>query len=162
MCILLLARACSLDKRPESDTRPEKEVAFAEVGPIQGVNGRLKLTPLELSGPVIQGSEFDIDIENISVDAIWFAPDRGAKIWIYDEVEGKWTEIRNKIVYSGVGTVVEPKGNEPSRTLAIIEPDLPQGNAPITIRVTVMGKVYRDGKPTDEDVGGWVDVTLPP
>jgi hypothetical protein len=114
-----------------------------------------------LTGPDKQVSEIDIDVENISVDAIWFEPGCGARIWIYDEVKGKWTEVRDKIVNSGVGTVVEPKGKEPSRTLAGVEPDLPQGNDPITIRVTVMGKVYRDGKITDEDVGGWVDVTLP-
>jgi hypothetical protein len=156
MCILVLASACSSDKRPE------KEVAFGEVVPVQGMNERIKLTPLVLTGPDKQVSEIDIDVENISVDAIWFEPDHGVRIWIYDEVKGKWTEVRNKIVFSGVGAVVEPKGKEPSRTLALIVPDLPQGNAPITIRVSVMGKVYRDGKITDEDVGGWVDVTLPP
>jgi len=49
----------------------------------------------------------------------------------------------------------------PNITGDIVAPDLPKGNEGKTVRVVVLGKIYRDGSPMDETVGAWIDVILP-
>jgi hypothetical protein len=155
-CVFLLITSCSLNKRSK------KEIAFIEVFHGQGMNEKLKLTVDYLSGSMAQGYDFFVYVENISKDSIWFTNDLGIRIYQYDEDKAAWINVRNKVIYSGDSGVLEPKGMETPPIMGqIASPDLPKGNEGKIVRVVVLGKIYRDGSPTDEPVGGWIDVTLP-
>ena len=152
----LFVASCSVKKSLE------KEGAFAELYPTQVMNGKLKLSVDYLSGSMAQGNTFYIVVENISDGSIWFANDLGIKVYRFDGVSEKWKEVQNNTEYSGVSVVVEPKGRKPPNIYSTgVVPVLPEGNKDKTIRVVVIGKIYRDGNPTDEAVGAWLDVTLP-
>ena len=155
-CIFLLITACS------SNELAKKETTFEEMFPGQDMNKKLKLTVEYVSGPMALGYDFFLHVENISKDSIWFTNDLGIRIYKYDEDNAAWNEVHNKVTYSGDSGVLFPKGMDaPPIMSQIASPDLPKGNEGKSVRVVVVGKIYRDGSPTDETEGGWIDVTLP-
>lgn len=126
------------------------------------MNGKLLLSVDNFSYPDEQRYIFNILVANISDGPIWFANDLGIKIYQFDRVSAKWKEVQNNTEYSGVSVVVEPKGMKtPNIYGTSLVPVLPETNKDRTVRVVVMGKIYRYGSPTDESVGAWIDVTLP-
>ncbi len=105
-------------------------------------------------------------LENESGDYIWFPNSRyGTASLIYLESEGKWVELKDRAIYlSDSEEVLAPKSKgEWWFTIVSVDPILPPDiQPPVTVRVVVIGRIYRDGKPTDEEVGTYLDVTLPP
>jgi len=142
-----------------------REAAFVSQVPFRMLPGLRLVSPLtEKYGP---GYYFiALGLYNESGEYIWF-PDSGygASSFIYLESEGKWVKLEDRSVYlSEAEKILPPKGKEEwwfgiVSVAPILPPDV---QPPVTIRVVVVGRIYRDGKPTDEEVGTYLDVTLPP
>lgn len=155
---LFLLSSCR--RPPESP----QEVAFAAQFPFQILPG------LRLSDPHVKryGNFFSITmgLDNESGEYIWFPTYRcGARSLIYSESEGRWIELQDRgIEVSSREMVLPPRGKgDWWFTIIGVDPSLPPDvQPPVTIRVIVVGRIYRDGRPTDREVGTYLDVTLQP
>jgi|GEM_PF-4569101 len=145
-------------------TVPPREAAFASQVPFRVLPGLRLVSPQIVKYgkgyyAIVMG------LENESGEYIWFpTTQHGARSFIYSESESRWVELEDREIGFEVEEILPPKGKEKwwfgiIRVAPILPPDV---QPPVTIRVVVVGKIYRDGKPTDEEVGTYLDVTLPP
>lgn len=107
------------------------------------------------------GDSISLAIKIISSEQIWFESNYGARLFI---AEGdKWEEIRNGENYPEGSFILAPTGNDYFKVGATaIWPQLPDTTKPVTLRVILVGNVYRNGQMTDEVTAGYVDVNLKP
>jgi hypothetical protein len=79
----------------------------------------------------------------------------------------RWIELRNRTIYAGNDIILSPKGND-LRASALLTlspnqlvfPDVLISTPTKSIRVVVLGKVYRENEPANERIGAYFDVDL--
>ena len=100
-------------------------------------------------------------IKVISSDQIWFKSDYGVRLFVYEDA--KWDEVGNDENYPTGNIILSPADNDAFKNGAtVIWPRLPDSTKPVTIRIILVGNVYRDGKMTNEVTAGYIDVNLKP
>lgn len=146
-------------------TMSPRQSAFATQVPFQ-VLPRLELTTRQLKKYGDGRYSVVMALDNESDEYIWFPNSRyGARSFIYSESEGRWIELQDwGEAPLDMEKVLAPLGKGDSFfDLIVVNPLLPPGvQPPVAIRVVVVGRIYREGRPTDQEVGTYVDITLPP
>jgi hypothetical protein len=158
LSFLFLLTGCSI-------TKPSKqEAAFKEFFPNIEMNSKIRFWDPKIENePFKIGDPVFLTLENLTTDKVVFPSDYGIKIYNFGDTGG-WTEIPNTGIYGPKGSPqVSPKETDmPGITAIPLLPALTSKGKPIVIRVVVVGTVYHDNVPTDEQVGAYVDVTLQP
>lgn len=158
LLVLFLMAACGRDLSA-------KERAFATLVPVPMDTG-LQLKLVEVRDASTAAPTITLLIENHSNDQIWFlAPGYGARIFVYSESSGAWVEIGDRIVSASESEdILVPKGQGINYgAIVSVGPSFtPDTRRPVTVRIVVIGEIYRDGRRTGEKVGAYIDVTLQP
>ena len=74
-----------------------------------------------------------------------------------------WVAVANLMKYPE-GYLILPQGNDNPVKFGVVEvvPILPDIHESITLRIILIGKIYRDGEITNEESGAYIDVVLHP
>jgi hypothetical protein len=161
-CILLYLCSCT------SSNLSEKDKSFSEFlsVPLNEMNKEIRFFIIEDDGQdkFRIGDSVNLGLENKSRDRVVFPSDYGIRIYTYDQNYAKWTEVTNKENYYPPGnTQISPKGVDvPGIIVVTFLPDLPITSDAVELRVVIIGTVYKDDAPTDEEVGAYIDITLQP
>lgn len=123
-------------------------------------------TRLELSTPLGWNTfrtrdMIGIVVKNMSQEDIFFTRDFGALIFLYQNNE--WVKVSNIVTYPDRSFILPPwNGNNLNFHVADVSPDLREINKAVTIRVFLIGNIYRDGAVTEEKVVSYIDIRLRP
>jgi hypothetical protein len=156
---LLIMPSCKEHQQSAQDK------AFLKMFPSMEMNTKIQLwEPSHLPEQPRIGKILDLTLENFSKDKIRFPGDYGIKIYSYNNISNSWEVIGNDITYFPLGNPqVSPKGTDFPGIIGISAvPMIVNEGKPVDIRVIVIGSVVRDGTPTSEQVGAYVDLTLQP
>lgn len=146
-------------------TMSPRQAAFATQVPFQVLPG-LELTTRQLKKYDDGRYSIVVALDNYSDEYIWFPNSRyGARLLMYSELEERWIELEDgseaPLEREVVLVPLDKEGS--SSDLITVNPLLPPGiQPPVTIRIVVVGRIYKDGQPTDQEVGTYLDITLPP
>lgn len=102
-----------------------------------------------------------INVDVITTDKIAFGYDYGARIFKLED--GKWIEIPNLEKYPKGYFILMPSQGDPlKQQAASVFPFLSNNKKAVTLRIILIGNIYRDGQITDEQTAGYIDVRLTP
>jgi hypothetical protein len=153
LLILLLLSACQ---------NSQKEEAFR--AKYQDISMNTDLRFWKPSDKFIIGESIVLELENLSSDKIVFSHENDVKALAFKS--GKWIELNNSAIYylpSGERQI-SPKGPDIPGVISI--PLVPQlhsnGSRAVTIRVVVIGSIYKEDKKTEDKTGAYIDVRLEP
>lgn len=106
------------------------------------------------------GKPIAIQVTSISKEQILFQSDLGARLFYLDG--DKWVKTNNLNGIYPEGNFIFPKSRSyPDNTAeTFVFPNLPKTKQVVTVRVVVIGNIYKDGKATDQKTAAYVDVTL--
>jgi hypothetical protein len=151
MLFLVSLTACVNNRLPEVDV--------IEI-PVDELNAKISLTAPDGWNNFKIGDAITYTIINISDEKIVFDPNYGARIFVYDE--GTWTETSNKLINLNSNDVIlEPIKDNPTATgTTSILPKLESQARSLTIRVYVIGYLYKDNIKSDDMTGAFIDVVL--
>jgi len=158
LSFLFLLTGCQISKSSK------QEATFKELFPNIEMNSKIRFWDPKIEAkPFKIGDPVFLTLENLTTDKIVFPSDYGIKIYNLSKAGG-WIEIPNDVKYRPKGNPqVSPKETDmPGITGIPLLPELTNEGKPIVIRVAVVGTVYHDNVPTNEQVGAYVDVTLQP
>lgn len=129
--------------------------------PITEINSRISLSTPRAINTFKIGDEIAIAVEVLSADKIAFKHDYGARIFMHDGSE--WKEVKNYMGYTQGDIVLETRSTNPLNIgAAIIYPYLPNQTKAVTLRVFIIGNIYKNGEITPEETAGFLDVNLKP
>jgi hypothetical protein len=107
------------------------------------------------------GEAIEINVEVIAKEKIAFEYDYDAKIFVLEDKE--WVEVPNLMEYPEGTLILPPSNGEPNlQGSASVDPVLPKFDHQVTIRIVLMGNIYRNEQVTNERVASYVDVVLKP
>ena len=162
VCILLNLCSCT------SSNLSEKDKSFSEYisVPLDEMNKKIRFFIIKDDGQdkFRIGDSANLGLENKSRDRVVFPSDYGIRIYTYDQNYAKWTEVKNKAIYTPPGnTQISPKGTDtPGIIVVTFFPDIPMTWEAVKLRIVIIGTVYEDNLPTDEEAGAYIDITLQP
>lgn len=147
----------------------QREEAFTELFPVVSLNQSLRLDipillqdnkPLEFS----IGDSVELDLINLSDTVIQFPVGFGLEIYTFNNQANRWDSVENAVEYkSNAEYILLDSKDTPTFFRGVgLHPVLSLQNDPIVIRVVVIGEVLRNGEPSGEQVGAYVDVTMMP
>lgn len=134
-----------------------REQQFQNLYPTIEMNQKLKLVVLDDSYNSFKANEdLALELQNISTDKVEFRPSSGVKIYIYHKDSQSWLEVPNDMNYvpSDVHPLLEPQTTP--GFLFSVSPMV----SPSKIRVVAVGQISKNGQPSGENIGAYVDVTL--
>ncbi len=163
LSLLISLAACS------NKASKQKEDSFTKLLPIPtgDMNDEIKLSLPGLERGFYKpkiGEFITLVLNNQSNKTIVFPADYGLKMYLYNNEKQTWIEVKNLEKYS----TEEYKQVSPidegslSQILVSALPSLDKTSDPIDMRVMVIGTIYKDGTPTDKQVGAYTDITLQP
>lgn len=144
---------------------PEQQ-GMPDIGiPVQDLNTQIRVYAHKGLNTFKENGCFALIIDVIGEETIIFPPDFGEKVFAYEN--GQWLQIGDfPVEYRGGSSIIPPsKGDPLAMETTIVCPRLPDyllSHRRVLLRVFIFGHIYRDGKPTDEKVGGYADVILRP
>lgn len=155
LTILMLLAACKITPKVEM---PDVGVSIHEM------NKEFQLSvPVALNTFKIGGEVF-LEVKVISTNQVAFERDFGARLFILEN--DQWTEIPNSMGYDYLESdifVYMPYADNPFNLGAtVVVPKLPDTKQTSTVRIILVGSIYRDGQVTNEKVASYVDVDLKP
>lgn len=153
-CTLLSVAGCSVGGIPLSAPMPDTGV------PSVSLNTDIRVwTPEGLNSYRIN-EPIGLAIEVVGSDQVVFTRDFGNRIFQY--VDEDWVELESVPTEWGEGMlVVSPSDGDPMAWAATeVFPWFDEPVGRVLLRVFVQGTRYRDGAPTDENVGAYVDIEL--
>jgi hypothetical protein len=110
------------------------------------------------------GSEVFLEVKVISTNQVAFERDFGARLFILEN--DQWIEIPNFMGYDYLASdvyVSMPYADDPFNLGAtVVVPKPPDTKRATTVRIFLVGSIYRDGQVTNEKVASYVDVYLKP
>jgi hypothetical protein len=129
--------------------------------PLEELNNDLQLSaPPEISTFKI-GDNLGLVLVNSSATTVVLPQDYG--VYIFQNVDGKWETIENRIDYPPGEKNILPKEGQPFRELIIIVHPIIYSDQPATVRIVVVGNRNNElGGVRKEQVGAFIDVTLKP
>jgi hypothetical protein len=106
------------------------------------------------------GDSIALGIVNTSNEQIIFDPSYGTRIFVYEN--NTWTETSNKLVrLNDKDIILEPTKTGPDASgYTAVLPNLLDESKNITMRIYVLGYVYRNNTKTDEKTGAFIDIVL--
>jgi hypothetical protein len=128
--------------------------------PTDQLNADLRLwAPSEINDYKINEPVW-LAVEVVGKEKVIFARDYGNRMFRY--MDGEWVEVKNVPTDWGEGQfLLSPSNGDPLKWGdTSIFPSLEGADGPIQLRIFIVGNTYRDGAPTQEKVGAYVDVTL--
>jgi hypothetical protein len=152
--------------------------------PADNVNGSITLsTRLHVDTKFKVGEPIELRLTNNSDEIVAIPWDFGLKFFVYSNDE--WVELQNLMEYyygykaednvyksrKALPTdwyYLPPKGVEHDGvvsdgfTVVSGKPNLPSSDLPLTLRILVTAKIYREGELTDELVAAYKDVRIVP
>jgi hypothetical protein len=153
--LLLLVTACKAKPAIPADAMPDIGI------PAEEMNTKLHLTAPNGWNSFKIGDVIGLNVEGTSEDQIAFPPDYGARMFVYQN--GQWKEIANFMTYPEGLIILSPrKGNVFNDGTADLAPIFTNTTNPVTLRIILVGSIYRDGKVTAEKTAGYIDVNLTP
>jgi len=112
--------------------------------------------------PIRIDKSIALDIQNTSMECIVFPHDFG--VHIYANINGSWLEIPNSVQYPNQEDIIlDPKGSFFSDSGTVVHPiisSINKNSNPIRIRVVIVGRLCKDGTPTEKQVGGYIDLDI--
>lgn len=105
----------------------------------------------------------DLYVENMSDNCVIFPFDFGLSIWYFKD--GQWNSIKDlAVVINPQDLILQPKGQPFSEQPVTIFPDYDvlAAEQPSSLRVFISGRLCKDGNPTDQIVGNYIDVKVVP
>jgi hypothetical protein len=138
------------------------EKTMPDIGvPSNEMNSKLELLAPDGWNKFKSGFPITLAVKGISSDQILFNSDYGARLFIYKD--NNWIEISNGEEYPEGSTILYPFENNYLRIAAVnLWPKLQDTTKPVSVRVILVGNVYRNGQMTDEVTAGYIDVNLKP
>jgi hypothetical protein len=132
---------------------------LSELGvPASEINTRLNLSaPAGLNTQKV-GDIISIIVKVTSEDQVAFAKDFGARMFVNSNQ--KWIEVQNFMGYQDTKTLLSRKDGEFGE--ADLSPVLPDPLKATTVRIFLVGNIFRDGKVTDQKTAGYIDINLTP
>jgi len=126
------------------------------------MNTKIKLEAPDYLNSFTIGETIDLTAEVIANDQVAFAHDYGARMFIYEEPQ--WVEIANFMKYPDGYLVLTPSSDDSFSKYGApaVDPILPDTSKPVTVRIILVGNIYRDGQITDEKTAAYIDVELKP
>lgn len=107
------------------------------------------------------GESVVLRVDVVSDNQITFRSDYGARVFILENQQ--WVEISNLMEYPEGSFILSPSKGDPSmHAAASLFPDLPDTKKAVTIRIVLIGNIYRNGETTDERTGTFIDFKLRP
>jgi hypothetical protein len=129
--------------------------------PPEEMNTKMHLTVPDGWNTFKIGDHVGLNVEVTSEDQIVFPPDFGARMFIYGN--NQWKEVANFMTYPDGSIVLSPSNGNPFNDGATdVVPILPDTEKPATLRIILVGDVYRDGQVTSEKTAAYIDVNLTP
>jgi hypothetical protein len=129
------------------------------------MNTGLRLEVVELEYTTREIPVVTLLLENGSDDQVWFVnPTYGVRIFHYSSSDGEWTELRDHFVSASEGEDILVPREQGINWGAIVSvaPDITNLNRPVEVRIVVVGRVYQQNLVTDDEIGAYIDVLLPP
>jgi hypothetical protein len=143
-----------------------KEQGFADIIPVpyHELNTILRLNTPPGMNDYKFGNSIGFELLNESQVPISLPPDRGIKLYTYDEITEKWVEINNIGVYLPIGNAeIWPASYDgPGDPETAVYPDIQDFSKPITIRILMVGELADEESSNEVLVGAYIDVTLVP
>ena len=124
--------------------------AFPDVGiPAGEMNEKIVVLAPEATNNFQTTESIDLAIEVISDDQILFGYDYGARMFIFEK--GEWVEVPNFVNYPDGKVLLTNSQNDPfKRGYTFVSPIFSDSSKPVTLRIIVIGNIYRDEQITDE------------
>ncbi len=140
----------------------ERERTFRELFPME-MNTEITLSQEEEFGDARMGRSFGLFLLNHTHDPIWIGWDHNPRVFRYSGDLNGWIEIPDRVIHMGAaGETLAPIGEGLYGTVLGVAPDIEPSEAPVEVRVVVVGRVVLRGSPTGEEVGAFVDVEILP
>lgn len=129
--------------------------------PLEEMNNVLQLSaPPEISTFKI-GDNLRLVLVNSSDTTVLLPQDYG--VYIFQNVEGKWKSIENRIDYPPGEKTIFPREDQPFREVIIVVHPIINSDQPVTVRIVVVGNRNNElSGAKEEQVGAFIDVTLKP
>ena len=139
---------------------PDNNIPDIGIRPEQ-MNTKVRLAAPEGWNTFKIDDEVILTLELVTEDQVVFPSGYGARLFIYQN--DHWLEINNDMKYpKGEILVQHHDRNDPVIESAGLAPLLPDPNKPVTVRMILIGHIYRGGKVTSEKTASYIDVRLKP
>jgi hypothetical protein len=153
--LLLLITACKDQPSIPAGVMPDIGISAKEM------NTKVQLTAPDGWNTFKIGDVIGLDVGVMSEEQIAFPPDYGARMFIYEN--NQWKEVANFMTYPEGSIILSPrKGNYLNDGSANLDPMLTDATHPVTLRIILVGNIYRDGQVTNEKTAAYIDVNLTP
>jgi hypothetical protein len=153
--LIFLVAACGNNGSGSFDTFPDVGI------PANEMNKRFIIVAPEAINNFTTNDTVDLVVEVISDDQILFGYDYGARMFIFEN--GDWVEVPSFVNYPDGKVLLTNSQNDPfKRGYTFVSPTLSDPSKPVTLRIIVIGNIYRDEQITDEVAAAYLDVNLTP
>jgi hypothetical protein len=151
--LILFTNSCN----PSSSTLKLPDLNFSDIE----MNQRFILEAPKGLNTFKIGEIISLIVDVKSNDQIAFENDYGARIFLLEDTG--WVEIPNHVKYP-VGQILlsESKGDPFQKGEADIVPKLEDETNSVTLRIILIGNIYRDGKITKDQTAAYIDIELEP
>lgn len=145
-----------------SCTRGPTEKTMPDIGiPSSEMNSKVQLLAPDGWNKFKTEDNVMLAVKGISSDQVLFKSDYGARLFILQD--NNWKEISNGVDYSDGNIVLYPfENNYLNYGSVVLRPRLPDSTKPVTVRIILVGNIYRNGQMTNEVTAGYIDVNLKP
>lgn len=141
---------------------PQSPAGMPDVGVAsEALNSEIRVFTPE--GKTFKRNErISLTIDVVGTRQVVFAPDFGQRMFLYQN--GDWVEVADlPTEYAGGPYILSPSHGDPFMWGdTSVYPMLPEMEEPVWLRIFVLGRVLKYGEPSDEVVGGYVDVLVEP
>jgi hypothetical protein len=134
-----------------------------EVVSVEPSNQTLQMSLMTKPEDIHWDKDIHILLENRSNQSISFADDYGVEIFAYEELEEQWIEVGNRVnyIWGELENVLAPVDEVPfNQTVFGIWPYAEKPMAPSRLRITVVGTVLEDDKPSEQTVTATLEVEV--
>jgi hypothetical protein len=128
--------------------------------PESEINSQIRLSAPEGWNNYKSGDAITLLIEVIGKNQVIFPNDYGARVFIPSNHE--WVEVKNSMRYPDNKYLLSFSNDRTKHGSTSVLPVLPDLNKSTTVRIFIIGNIYRDGKVTEERTAGFIDVDLRP
>jgi hypothetical protein len=157
--IALAVSICGCGLITDTITRDDD---FKQIVPELELNTAIRLLISDqLTNEFTIGYSFDLLLENTSEHQVWFPQGYGLRVFSYSEDSKEWIELQNRVEYvSGIEDILDPHGKGNWLAVVSANPEITKSIEPVSVRILVVGEIFTGGRPTGEQVGAYIDVSL--
>lgn len=157
---LVVASSCA--NRQATPPMSKQDISFQTTVPLQ-TSPKIEISDPEGDYQIRYHYTKTLYVKNLFSECVVFSNDFGVSIWHFKNEQ--WLGIKNLNEELNPDKIIlEPKGEFFSENVFTIFPDynVLAAEQPSSIRVFISGRLCKDGKPTDQIVGNYIDVKVVP